>query len=161
MARIGLVIVIGAIIASMGLAMYMYTQYQTNFITVAAGEPVKVGPVEYIVTFDGTHQGNDETVPENTFVKIRIVAKNISQEQQRISGGQFYLFDEKNQKHEAVYGGFSPEDLIDDILDPQKTVSWTTQFDVPYDDQKKYDIVIRPTKQQSTVDTAMICLTNC
>jgi hypothetical protein len=161
LARIGVVIVIGAIIASMGLAMYMYTQYQTNFITVAAGEPVRVGPVEYVVTFDGTHQGNDETIPENMFVKIRIAAQNISQEKQRLSGGQFYLIDEKNQKHEAVYGGFSAEDLIDDILDPQKTVTWTTQFDVPYDDQTQYNIVIRPTKQQSTVDTAMICITNC
>jgi hypothetical protein len=161
LAGIGLVIVIGAIIISMAAAMYMYTQYQTNFIQSVAGEPVTVGPVEYIITFDGTHQGNKETVPENTFVKIRIVAKNISQEDTRMSGGQFYLIDEKDQKHEAVYGGFSEEDLFNNNLEPGKPTSWTTQFDVPYDEQKQYDIVIRPSKQQSTVDTAMICLTNC
>jgi hypothetical protein len=161
LAGIGLVIVVGAIIISMVAAMYMYTQYQTNFIQAVAGEQVTVGPVKYIITFDGTHQGNKETVPENTFVKIRIVAQNISQEDTRISGGQFYLIDEKDQKHEAVYGEFSGEDLLNVNLEPGKPASWTTQFDVPYDEQKQYDIVIRPSKQQSTVDTAMICLTNC
>ena len=161
MAGIGLVIVIAAIVISMAAAMYMYTQYQTNFIEGMAGEPVTVGPVEYIITFDGTHQGNKEIAPENTFVKIRIVAKNISQEKTRMSGGQFYLIDEKEQKHEAVFGEFSQEDLYGDYLEPGKPISRTTQFDVPYDEQKQYDIVIRPTKEQSTVDTAMICLTKC
>ncbi len=161
MGGIGLVIVIALVITTVGASMYMYTQYQVNFITVNAGESVKVGPVQYIVTFDGTHQGNKDTQPENTFVKIRIVATNISQEITRMSGIQFYLIDEKEQKHEAVYGGFSEEDLIDDNLEPGKPVSWTTQFDVPYDEQKQYNIVIRPTKQQSTIDTARICLTNC
>jgi len=142
-------------------AMYMYTQYQTNFIEANAGEPVNVGPMQYSVTFDGTHQGNKETIPENTFLKIRIDAKNISDEKQRLSGGQFYLIDQKDQKHEAVYGNFSPEDLIDDVLDPSESVSWTTQFDVAYSEQEKYEIVIRPTKQQSTVDTALICIANC
>jgi len=161
LAGIGLVIVIAAIVISMIAAMYMYTQYQTNFIEVVEGEPVIVGPVEYIITFDGTHQGNKEITPENTFLKIRIVANNISQETTRMSGGQFYLIDEKEQKHEAVFGEFSEEDLYGDYLEPGKPASWTTQFDVPYDEQKQYDIVIRPTKEQSTVDTAIICLTNC
>ncbi len=161
MGGIGLVIVIAAVIASMAGALYTYTQYQTNFIEVVAGEPVTVGPVEYIITFDGTHQGDKDTQPENTFVKIRIVAKNISQETTRMSGGQFYLIDEKDQKHEAVFGEFSDEDLYVNDLEPGKPASWTTQFDVPYDEKKQFDVVIRPTKEQSTVDTAMICLTNC
>ena len=161
MGGIGLVIVIAAVIGSMGIALYMYTEYQTNFILVDQGEPVIVGPVQYIVTFDGTHMGNKETQPENTFVKILIEAKNISQETTRMSGGQFYLIDEKGQKHEAVFGEFSKEDLLADYVQPGKTSRWTTQFDVPYDEEKQFDVVIRPTKEQSSVDTAMICLTNC
>ena len=74
MARMGLVIVIGAIIGSMVLANYVYTQYQTNFIETNAGELVVVGPIEYIVTFEGTHEGSKEVKPENTFVKIGIIA---------------------------------------------------------------------------------------
>ncbi|MBT3329673.1 MAG: hypothetical protein HN384_07050, partial [Nitrosopumilus sp.] len=78
MARMGLVIVIGAIIGSMVLANFMYMQYQTNFIEVNEGEPVVVGPVEYVITFEGTHEGDKDTQPENTFLKIGIIAKNIS-----------------------------------------------------------------------------------
>ena len=161
MARLGIVIVIGAIIASMAAAMYMYAEYQPNYVTVNAGEPVIVGPVEYTITFDGTHNGNKDTKPENTFVKIRINAKNISDEKTRMSGGQFYLVDDEQKKHEAVYGAFSGEDLLDDWLEPNKPVTWTTQFDVPYDDEKKFSVIIKPTKQQTTVDVGNVCIKNC
>ena len=161
MGQIGIIVVIAIIIVSMGAAMYMYTQYQTNFIIGKIGEPIGVGPVEYTISFDGTHKGNKETIPENTFVKIKIIAKNISNEDTRISGGQFYIVDEKQQKHQAVYGKFSADDLLDYLLEPNKPVMFTTQFDVPYDEQKQYSITIRPTKQQSSLDTAVICITNC
>ena len=81
MAGLGVVIVIGAILASMGAAMYMYTQYQTNFIETTAGELVTVGPVEYVITFEGTHEGDKKTQPENTFVMIGIAAKYIGSEE--------------------------------------------------------------------------------
>ncbi|MFB5601424.1 MAG: DUF4352 domain-containing protein [Marine Group I thaumarchaeote] len=161
MARMGLVIVIGAIIGSMILANYMYMQYQTNFIEVSEGETVVVGPVEYIVTFEGTHEGDKDTEPENTFVKIGIIAKNISDENTVVSGGQFFLIDEKDQKHKAVFGEFSSKDLWLVGLEPNKPIEVTTQFDIPFDEDENYKIVIRPQKDQATVDTASICLTNC
>ena len=161
MARMGLVIVIGAIIGSMVLANYVYTQYQTNFIETNAGELVVVGPIEYIVTFEGTHEGSKEVKPENTFVKIGITAKNTGNEKTLLSGGQFYLIDEKDQKHKAIFGEFSSTDLVQRGLDPNKPIEVTTQFDVPFDEDVNYKIVIRPIKDQSTVDTASICLTNC
>ena len=157
----GLVIVIGAIIGSMVLANYMYMQYQTNFIEVSEGETVIVGPVEYIITFEGTHDGDKETEPENTFVKIGIIAKNISDENTVVSGGQFFLIDEKDQKHKAVFGEFSSKDLWLVGLEPNKPIEVTTQFDIPFDEDENYKIVIRPQKDQATVDTASICLTNC
>ena len=161
MARIGIVIVIGAIIASMGVAMFMYTQYTTNFIESTVGEKITVGPVEYVVTFEGTHEGSKEVIPENTFVMIGITAKNISDEETMISGGQFYIVDEKEQKHEAVFGEFSSKDLWLEKLEPNKPIERTTQFDIPFDEEKQYKIIIRPQKEQSTVDTAVICITNC
>ena len=157
----GLVIVIAAIIGSMVLANYMYMHYQTNFIEVSEGETVLVGPVEYIVTFEGTHDGDKETEPENTFVKIGIIAKNISDENTVVSGGQFFLIDEKDQKHKAVFGEFSSKDLWLVGLEPNKPIEVTTQFDIPFDEDENYKVVIRPQKDQATVDTASICLTNC
>ena len=161
MARMGLVIVIAAIIGSMILANYMYTQYQTNFIETNAGEIVKVGPVEYIITFEGTHEGSKEVQPENTFVKIGITAKNTGNEKTLMSGGQFYLIDGKDQKNKAVFGEFTSKDLWLEWLEPNKPIEVTTQFDIPFDEDANYKIVIRPQKEQSTVDTASICLTNC
>ena len=161
MGGIGVVIVIGAIIASMAIAMFMYTQYTTNFIESTAGETITVGPVEYVVTFEGTHEGSKEVVPENTFVMIGITAKNNSDEKTLLSGGQLYIVDEKEQKHEAVYGEFSSKDLLVEWLEPGESIERTTQFDIPFDEEKQYKIIIRPQKEQSTVDTALICITNC
>ena len=161
MASMGVVIVIGAIIASMVVANYMYTQYTTNFIEATEGEKVKVGPVEYVVTFEGTHEGSKEVVPENTFVMIGIEATNTGDEKTLFSGGQLYIVDEKEQKHEAVYGEFSSKDLLLEWIEPNKAVERTTQFDIPFDEEKQYKIIIRPQKDQSTVDTALICITNC
>ena len=70
MVNFGIVIVIAVVIGTMSAGMYMYTQYQTNYIESAAGETIIVGPVEYVVTFEGTHNGDKETSPENTFVMI-------------------------------------------------------------------------------------------
>ncbi|HJJ22681.1 MAG TPA: DUF4352 domain-containing protein [Nitrosopumilus sp.] len=161
MGQMGLVIVVGVIIATMIAGMYTYTQYQTNYITSVAGEVIIVGPVEYVITFDGTHDGNKETIPENMFVKIGITAKNISNEKTLLSGGQFYIIDEKEQKHEAVYGKFSSKDLLMEVLEPNKPIERTTQFDIPFDEEKQYKIIIRPQKEQATADTAVICITNC
>jgi len=161
MSGIGVVIVVGAILASIALAMFTYTQYQTNYIESSVGNPVIVGPVEYVITFEGTHQGDKETIPENTFVMIGITAKNISDEKTALSGGQFYLIDERDQKNKAVYGEFSSKDLLIVGLDPDKPIEATTQFDIEFDEEYQYKIIIRPQKEQSTVDTASICLTNC
>ena len=161
MGGIGVVIVVGAIIASMGVAMFMYTQYQTNYIESSVGQTVTVGPVEYVITFEGTHKGDKETTPENIFVMIGITAKNISDEKTALSGGQFYLVDKKDQKHKSVYGEFSPKDLWIIGLDPGKPKEITTQFDIEFDEESQYKVIIRPQKDQSTVDTASVCLTNC
>jgi len=161
MAGFGAVIVVGVIIATMAAGMYTYSQYQTNYITANAGETVIVGPVQYAISFEGTHDGDKKTVPENTFVMIGISAKNISEDKTIISGGQFYIVDEKEQKHEAVYGEFSSKDLLFEGLDPGKQIERTTQFDIPFDEDSLYKIIIRPQKEQSTVDTALICITNC
>ena len=161
MAKIGAIIVIGAIMVSIAIAMYFYDQYQPNFSYAEAGEPIQVGPVRYIVEYDGTHEGDENTVPENIFVKIRIKATNLSDEDTRMSGGQFYIVDENDKKIQPVYGDFSDEDLLDYYLEPNKESTWTTQFDVPFDESKQWKIGIKPTKVQSSLDIGVICLLNC
>lgn len=76
MARITIVIVIAAIIASIGIAISYYVEFQPNFLNVNSGESVKVGPVKYIVEYIGNHEGNEKTRPQNTFFQVSIIAEN-------------------------------------------------------------------------------------
>ena len=160
MARIGLVLVLGVVISIMAISMYMYTENKINIIEANSGDKITVGPVEYTITFEGTHKGSKEVVPENTFVKIGIVAKNTSEEIILMSGDQFYILEDKI-KQESVYGEFSSKDLLSEWLEPNKPVERTTQFDIPFDEEKQYKIIIIPQKEQSSVDRAVICVTNC
>ena len=161
MTRMGVIIVIGAIIASIVFANYTYTQYTTNYIEAVAGTPIIVGPVEYTIIFEGTHEGSKDVTPENTFVKIGITAKDISDKPTTLSGGQFYIVGKDERKHEAVFGEFSSKDLFLETLEPNKPIERTTQFDIPFDEDERYKIIIRPQKDQSTIDTAVVCITNC
>ena len=161
MAGFVVVMIIVGIFVSMGAGMYMYSQYQTNYITAVEGDIITVGPVEYVITFEGTHNGSEEIKPENTFVMIGITAKNTSDEKTLLTGGQFYIVDERDQKHEAIYGEFSSKDLFIEWLEPNKPIEITTQFDIPFDEESLYKIIVRPQKEQSTTDTAVVCITNC
>lgn len=161
MVRVGIIAALVGISISIAIALYYYDQYQPNFVYAEAGEPIQVGPVKYIVEYDGTHEGDDDTVPENIFVKIRIKATNLSAEETRMSGGQFYIVDENNEKTQPVYGDFSDEDLLDYYLEPNKETTFTTQFDIPFDEGKQYKIGILPTKVQSSLDIGIICMLNC
>lgn len=161
MARVGLVIFFVAILASVGIAIYVFTMFNTNFVYVNEGEKVQIGPIVYVIQYEGQFGGDKETIPEHSFFKIRINAQNVGNEPSKITGGQFYIIDENNQKTQPVYGKFSKEDLLTYELQPQETQTWTTQFDVPFDDTKQYKIGIRATKDQNSMDIGIICMLNC
>lgn len=161
MAGAGVVVVVAAIVASMGIALYFYGEYQAEIAQADAGEPITVGPVRYVVEYDGTHEGDEDTVPEDVFIKIRIRATNLGDEETRMSGGQFYIVDEAGAKELPVYGAFSDEDLLDYYLQPGRESVWTTQFDVPFDEERRYSIGIVPTKVQSSMDIGIVCILNC
>ena len=58
-------------------------------------------------------------------------------------------------------GEFSSKDLFIEWLEPNKPIEITTQFDIPFGEEVQYKIIVRPQKEQSTVDTAVVCITNC
>ena len=154
-------IIVAGIAASIAFSTYMYTEYQPNFIFVGAGEAIQVGPVVYNVEHIGQHNGDKDIQPENTFFQIRIVAENVGDSQTILSGGQFYLLDEDEKKYQAVFGEFSDEDLFNADLKPNEPVTRTTQFDIPYDEDKNYRIGILPMKEQSSADIGIVCVQNC
>jgi len=156
-----IVIFVAVIVISIGFTSYHYSLNQPNLVYAESGEPIQIGPVQYIITHIDEHKGNKDTRPEHTFFQIRIIAENMGTESTRMTGGQFYLIDENDKKYEAIFGEFSSEDLLDDIIFPNKSVSWTTQFDIPFDENAQYRILISPTKPQSSLDIGFVCVTNC
>ncbi len=154
-------IIIAGIAASIGFATYMYNEYQPNFILVEAGQPVQIGPIIYTVEHLGMHEGDDDIKPNEIFFKINIIAENVGSTTTLLSGGQFYLLDKNDKKYRAVYGQFDSEDLYNDNLKPNESITRTTQFDIPFDEDMKYRIGILPTKEQSSKDIGIICVMNC
>ena len=154
-------IIVGMIVSSIGFASYMYLEYQPNFILAESGYPVQVGPVVYTIESLGTHEGDSATKPNGTFFQIQINAENLDSEDTRMSGGQFYLLDDADKKYIAVYGNFTDQDLLRDMLQQNMPVTWMTQFDIPYDEKMTYRIGVLPTKIQSSPDIGIICVQNC
>ena len=161
MLNAGIVIILGALIVSMGIALYAYYIYQPNFKNVDAGEPIVVGTVEYIITYEGQFDGDEDTRPEHSFLKIRIDAKNLEEAPTQISGIQFTLINENGTRTAPVYGEFSDEDLLYHTMGYNKPVTYTTQFDVPFDEDDQYKIGIEPRKEQSSIDIGIVCILNC
>ena len=161
MVRGFIIAVVVGITVSIGFAIAYYLEFQPNFIYVSGGEPVQVGPVKYIIEHIGEHNGDEKTSPEHTFVQISIIAENLGKEDTRMNGGQFYILDENDAKVQPVYGNFSENDLLNNILEQHVPVFYTTQFDIPYDENKQYRIGIKPTKEQASMDIGMVCIINC
>lgn len=152
-----LVIILAVVIGSISLAGYYYVQFQPNFVYANSGEPIQVGPVSYIVEYVGEYDGDEKTRPEHTFIEISIVAENLGEDTTYLTGGQFYILDENDDKFQPVYGNFSENDLLNDLLEPNQPVSYTTQFDIPFDENKQYRIGILPTKEQASTDIGIVC----
>ena len=161
MVRVGFAIVIGGIIVGMAVLLYMYTENQPGMIQTVAGETVTLGGVNYVITYEGTHQGSKDVKPEHTFVKIGISAEYTGNDKTILSGGQFLMMDSDQRKYEAVYGEFSSKDLLLETLNADKPVEKTTQFDVPFDEEKKYYVLLKTQKSQSSADYAKVCVLNC
>ena len=160
MIKFGLVIFLCAIFASIGAGIYTYNLYLPNYLFAEAGESIQVGPIKYIVTYEGQHNGNAELRPENSFFMIRITAENLGSETTKISGGQFHLLDD-NKKIRPIYGEFTEEDLFLHDLEPKKSQTFTTQFDIDFDEEKTYKVGITARKDQASIDIAIVCVLNC
>ena len=160
MAQGGIFLVLVVVITIMSVSMYMYLDISSNIVEVNSPDKVAVGPVEYTLSFEEIHQGNEETTPENTFVQIRITGENISDEKALISKEQFYIIKD-NKKYNAVYGEFSSNDLESEWVEPGKSIEKTTQFDIPFDEEIPYSVVIRPNSMQLGANTAIVCIIHC
>ena len=186
MAGIGTIIMLGVVIGSICFSMYLFLDEQTVTITEESDSSITVGGVEFFISHIGNHEILEKTeeyselektvvvevlttseIPEEIYFQIQITANNISTETVRITGGQFYLYDVDNKKHDAVFIGYASSDGTEELsvvdLLPDSSVTVTTQFDILYDDEMKYTIGIIPDRfgLQDSEERGFICIKNC
>ena len=182
MVRFGALLLLGLVIGSVSVSMFVFVDNMTIDVTSESGEPVRVGDVKFDIQFVSNYEilekkseylefekdlitkgiSSSET-PDGIYFQIQIIAHNIGTETVRITGGQFHLLDSYNTKYDAVFIGYGDNELSLIDLEPNNSVTVTTQFDIPYDDQMKYRIGIIPDRYglQDSQERGIICIKNC
>tara|TARA_B100000809_G_scaffold153380_1_gene150724 strand:- start:427 stop:981 length:555 start_codon:yes stop_codon:yes gene_type:complete len=182
MAKIGTFILLGLIIGSISFSLFLFLDTATITVISESGGAVIAGDVKFYVEHIGNYEilkktdeyseaeknlvqkGLDRSeIPEGVYFQIQINAHNTGDETVRVTGGQFYLYDTNNEKHEAVFIGYGEEELSVIDLKPNETIVVTTQFDIPYDEEMKYTIGIIPNKYglQDAQERIFVCVKHC
>ena len=186
MVGIGTFIMLGIVVGSICVSMYLFLDSQLVDITEESGASITVNNGEFNISHIGNYETLEKTkeykefektqaikglatseIAEGVYFQIQITAHNIGTETVRFSGGQFYLYDINQEKYDAVFIGYAGSDIIEELsmidLLPGSSVTVTTQFDIPYDDQMKYSVGIIPDKYglQESQERGFICVKNC
>ena len=182
------VIAIGIVIGSISVSMIIFWESQTISTIFEDSDEIKVGNVkfdiQYVTNYDvlvkekaqqefqelyietGPNPGlfsQSSEIPEGVYFQIQITANNTGNETVELTGGNFFLYDINNKKHEARYIGYGENELTVLELEPNNPITVTTQFDVEYDDEMKYTVGIMPNRYglQDSQERAFICVKNC
>jgi len=186
MAGIGTFIMLGIVIGSISISLYLFLDERLVDITEESGDLITVSNVEFNISYIGNYESLEKTkeykeiektqaikglatseIAEGVYFQIQITAHNIGAETVRFSGGQFYLFDINQEKYDAVFIGYAGSDIIEELsrvdLLPGNYVTVTTQFDIPYDEEMKYTVGILPDRfgLQDSQERGFVCIKNC
>ncbi len=153
MIRLGMVVVVGAVVISMGVAMAFFVEYQPNIIESQLGQQIKVGPATYILSYEGIEKGSKEIESDMTFMKIGIVAEGPEGEPVTAEKKQFILLDKNGVQTQPTHGIFAK--------DSPQVIAYFPLEDEEIDDEFQYKIMVRPTKDQGSTDLGFVCVTNC
>ncbi len=186
MAGIGTFIMLGIVVGSICVSMYLFLDGQLVDITEESGDSITVNNVEFNIRHIGNYESLEKTkeykeleksqpnkelgtseIAEGVYFQIQITAHNIGTETVRFSGGQFYLYEINQEKYDAVFIGYAGSDIIEELsridLLPGSSVTVTTQFDIPYDEEMKYTVGILPDRFgfQDSQERGFVCIKNC
>ena len=182
MIRFGALLLLGLVIGSVSVSMFFFIDNMTIDVTSESGEHVQVGDIKFDVQFVSNYEilekkseylefekdlitkgiSSSET-PDGIYFQIQIIAHNMGTETVRITGGQFHLYDSNNMKYDAVFIGYGEGELSLIDLEPNSSITVTTQFDIPYDDQMEYRVGIIPDRYglQDYQERGFVCVKNC
>jgi hypothetical protein len=178
----GTLIILGIIIGSVSVSMFLFLDNLTVDVTSETGEPVKVDDIVFDIQFVSNYEIlkkakeysqfeksliqkgiSTSEIPDGIYFQIQITAHNVGTETVRITGGQFYLFDIDENKYGAAFIGYGGNELSLLDLDPNDSATVITQFDIPYDEQMRYTVGIIPDRYglQDSQERGFICVKNC
>jgi len=186
MAGIGTFIMLGIVVGSICISLSLFLDGRLVDITEESGDSVTVNNVEFNISYIGNYESLEKTeeykelektqvvnglatseIAEEVYFQIQITAHNISTETVRFTCGQFYLFDINQEKYDAIFIGYAGSDIIEELsrvdLLPGSSVTVTTQFDIPYDEEMKYTVGILPDRfgLQESQERGFVCIKNC
>jgi len=186
MAGIGTFIMLGIVIGSICVSMYLFLDNQIVDVTGKSGDSIIVNNVEFNISHIGNYEILEKTkeyteiektqaikglatseIAEGVYFQIQITAHNIGTETVRFTGGQFHLYDIDKTKYDAVFIGYADSGGIEELsvvdLLPNGSVTVTTQFDIPYDDEMRYSVGIIPDRfgLQDSQERGFVCIKNC
>tara|TARA_Y100000310_G_scaffold83884_1_gene80522 strand:+ start:402 stop:890 length:489 start_codon:yes stop_codon:yes gene_type:complete len=161
MVKVFFFIIAGIIALSMVLAGSYFWTVQTIYIIPESGESVVVADVMYDIEFVKIHDGTKEVKPEGVFFQISITAVSMRDEPTNLSGGQFILVDSNGITHIAQFLDTGPDELWYEEIEHDVAVTRTTQFDIEYNKDEQYQIIVKPLKEQKTNEWGKVCVKNC
>jgi len=186
MAGIGTFIMLGIVVGSISISLFLFLDERLVDITEESGDSVTVNNVEFNISHIGNYESLEKTkeykelektqavqrlatseMAEGVYFQIQITAHNTGTETVKFTGGQFYLFDINQEKYGAVFVGYADSDIIEELsvidLLPDSSVTVTTQFDIPYDDKMQYTVGILPDRfgLQDSEERGFVCIKNC
>jgi len=186
MAGIGTFIMLGIVVGSICISLSLFLDGRLVDITEESGDSVIVNNVEFNISYIGNYESLEKTeeykefektqvikglatseIAEGVYFQIQITAHNIGTETVRFTGGQFYLFDINQEKYDAIFIGYAGSGIIEELsrvdLLPGSSVTVTTQFDIPYDEEMKYTVGILPDRfgLQESEERGFVCIKNC
>ena len=186
MAGIGTFIMLGIVAGSICISLYLFLDERLVDITEESGDSVTVNNVEFNIRYIGNYESLEKTkeyteiekkeaikglatseIAEGVYFQIQITAHNIGTETVRFTGGQFHLYDIDKTKYDAVFIGYADSGGIEELsvvdLLPNGSVTITTQFDIPYDDEMRYTVGIIPDRfgLQDSQERGFVCMKNC
>ena len=186
MVGIGTFIMLGIVAGSICISLYLFLDERLVDITEESGDSVTVNNVEFNIRYIRNYESLEKTeeykelektqvvkglatseIAEEVYFQIQITAHNIGSETVRFTGGQFYLFDINQEKYDAIFIGYAGSDIIEELsrvdLLPGGSVTVTTQFDIPYDEEMKYTVGILPDRfgLQESQERGFVCIKNC
>jgi len=186
MAGIGTFIMLGIVVGSICFSLFLFLDERLVDITEESGDSVTVNNVEFNISHIGNYESLEKTkeykelektqaikglatseIAEGVYFQIQITAHNIGTETVRFTGGQFHLYDIDKTKYDAVFIGYADSGGIEELsvvdLLPNGSVTVTTQFDIPYDDEMRYTVGIIPDRfgLQDSQERGFVCMKNC